>query len=122
MRRYVVLASVICGRRNNVYHAGDIVYETNFPDGHAEKLVSIGSLRRDGEEDGVPIWGPDDLELIPVRIPKQEPETTQSENGKLPIDEISVLQLKDELRMRRIPFGRNSTKRELYNLWIGIQE
>lgn len=120
MRRYKVIALSVGGRRNKIYKAGDTVYETNFPEGHAEELVRQKVLQEDGEEDNVPEWSADPHELYPTQVKeeKQEEETPEPKPKKLTIEEISFKELLTQLRIYGIPIEKDASKEQLYNRWI----
>jgi len=44
MAKYRVIVLGVLGINNKVFKAGDIVYDYNFPEGNAQKLLADGKL------------------------------------------------------------------------------
>jgi hypothetical protein len=67
MKKYRVKSLAVAGRYNKIHRTGDTVFETNFPEGHAEKLVVSGHLEAIGEGEPGQVFAPDPTEGLPVQ-------------------------------------------------------
>ncbi len=94
-----------------------------------EALVNQ-SLQDEDKDDGVTIVQ-DPIKTLALegeKLEEKEPSTTELISKEAPVDsndatkkiDITVEQIIEDLKDAKIPFDKNSTKEELYNLWLSI--
>jgi len=93
--KYTVIALSVGGLGNKIFRSGDIVDESNFPEGNAPELVEQGFLKPNTEVKA------EDLEIDGVRT----------------YDDWTVKELRKELRIT----DPKVNKSELYALWLETQ-
>lgn len=107
MNHYIVKALAVNGKRG-IFRSGDKVNEDTFPPGHAEQLVEKGFLERIGDDEITP-----------------EDETGQPEliiKEKLDINEVTMTQMKADLKLLNIEYPKNASKAELFDIWKDIKK
>lgn len=107
MKKYKVIALSVGGRGNRIFHSGDEVLESNFPDGNAAELVRGGFLKEIGEGEG---------ETPATDLGEGQPDVTVT-----PIGNIAVKKLKSDLTSAGIGYDHAASKEELYELWLKIE-
>jgi hypothetical protein len=77
MKRYKVIAGAVGGRSNKIFQSQDIVTESNFPPGNADKLVEKGFLEfLDDVEDPQDAITPTGYEEIETEVSGHDEEKT----------------------------------------------
>lgn len=110
MKQYKVKALTVSGLKNRIYRSGDTVTEENFPPGNADDLVKKGYLTPIGEDSLVP---KNDVSLEPEFIKKEELAN---------INDLTVAEIKSDLKNANIEFPKNASKVELYALWVELRK
>lgn len=113
-KEYKVKCLSLGGPGNKIYKKGNIVTQANFPKSKMEDLVKDGSL-------------------VEVETPPEEKKSSgmlesiskglfnDSEKTKS-IDDFKPKELKNELRLAGVSFDVDSTKEQLYDLWLGLKK
>lgn len=103
MKRYVVIALSVNGKRK-LYSANDEVDEDCFPAGRAEELEAQGFLKCIGSD----IELPKDTNEVPEIIPNK---------STIKLEDVTINQMKKDLRDLRVEFPNNVSKKDLFELW-----
>jgi hypothetical protein len=96
MKTYIVISLTVGGLGNKIFNYGDIVNESNFPSGNADKLVEQGFLKES-----------DETVLT---------ETDKTETMVPDYDSVTKGDLIITLTEKEIKFPKDSTKQELFDL------
>ena len=134
---YIVVSLAISGRNNKIYRKGDIVTEGKFPEGRLKQLEKEGHVKRvESEEDSADsendiVLGDDLADLQPEITQKEESETetekddtekdsadSENDSRETTIDSISAKELKRRLKDLGINYDKDSSKQELWQLWL----
>ena len=107
MREYKVVALSLSGRNNRIFKSGDIVNEDNFPEGQAEQLVNQGFIEYRKTNDKEP--------SIQADPGEGQPELKVVEVKKF--EEVTRAQIIERLTDKGVVFDKNSSKRDLYDLF-----
>lgn len=130
MKWYKVIALSVGGRKNKIFHTGDLVNESNFPEGAADRLMNQGFLEYfDKDADEVPSQPGEELEVEITLREEQQPDGGQAaekksdeegsdEETQAPdVDDLTKKEIMKELEEAGIPFDKNSNKAQLYEIW-----
>lgn len=143
---YKVKSLSVGGLRKKAFESGDIVTDENFKPGRAKELVQQGFLvpvvddtPEEKKTDLPPVV--DDNQPVDNVSEKFDSDDNNAPEGdenyasaggeksdveegnKIPaLDDITHTELKKKLTKLEIPFHKNSSKEELYDLWISAKE
>jgi len=113
IKKYKVVALSVGALNNKIFNSGDIVFENNFREGRADELVKLGFLELIGGEKKKASEKSKEVSL-PAESVAIPPAALQVKS----IDEITVVEMIRDLTESEIRFKANSSKEELYSLWI----
>lgn len=109
MKTGIVISLAISSRGNKIFRAGDEVNENNFPHGNWVKAVNAGHIKEN--------------ETSSDEVSKKDEDDDHSSKNKIEsIDDISVDQLKKDLRDADIGYSKKADKETLYELWLTIKK
>ena len=103
MKRYEVIALSVNGKRK-LYSSGDEVDEDCFPAGRAEELEAQGFLKCIGND----VEFPKDSNEVPEIIPNK---------NTLKLEDMTMGQMKKDLRELKVEFPSNVSKSDLFEIW-----
>lgn len=103
MKKYVVIALSVNGKRK-LYKFDDEVDEDCFPPGRAAELADQGFLKCIGSD----VELPKDVNEVPEIIPNK---------NTIRLEEVTINQMKKDLRELNVEFPNNASKKDLFEIW-----
>ncbi len=131
IKLYKVIALSVGGLNKKIYHSGDVVSELAWVNGRAEELVKLGFLKLHGETPIKVSKEPLKEKIVPPIVLEStidnEPKLPEQGKGELEVlnekvkanfEDISIREMWDDLLDKNIDFDPNSSKEEIYDIWI----